>query len=207
MEKLDLTKHYRSYYTASRKPELVTIEPARYLSITGKGDPSSKEYGEKIEAFYSTVYTLKFMYKALGQDFAVAKLEGLWWYDEALYGGVSMADAPVKIPRKEWCYRMLIRIPDFAEAGVLQQAIEKVIDNKRILQAANVHVYEKEGERAVQMLHIGPFNNEPETLAQIFAFMKEHQLERGGRHHEIYLSDFRKTAPEKLRTILREPVA
>jgi hypothetical protein len=206
MGKLDLAKLHKSYYTAKSKPELVTIEPARFLSIAGKGDPSGPEFAEKIEALYGTAYTLKFAFKANENDFVVAKLEGLWWFDEQQYSGISIADAPIKIPRKEWCFRMLIRMPEFVTHQHVQQAIESVIEKKRNLQAANVHLYEMEGEQAVQMLHIGPFDKEPETLAQIGEFTTKHKLQKAGRHHEIYLSDFRKTAPEKLKTILREPV-
>jgi hypothetical protein len=206
MEKLDLVKQHKTYYTAKSKPELVIIAPAHYLSIAGKGDPSSVEYTERIEALYSTAYALKFMSKANGKDFGVAKLEGLWWYDELQFKGVTMADAPLKIPRSEWCYRMLIRMPGFITAAQVQESIEAVIVKKRTLQPANVQLYPMEGGKAVQMLHTGPFEKEPETLLQLNAFMETHYLERDGRHHEIYLSDFRKTAPEKLRTILREPV-
>ena len=91
MEKLDLTKQYKPYYTATGKPELVTIEPANFLSITGKGDPSEKKYSEKLAALYATIYTLKFACKAIGKDFVVAKLEGLWSFDEKEFGNPSIA--------------------------------------------------------------------------------------------------------------------
>jgi hypothetical protein len=206
MEKLDLTKLYKSYYTAKSKPMLVTIEPAQYLSIAGKGDPSSEEFADRVEALYGTAYTVKFMSKANGKDFVVAKLEGLWWFDETQYGDISMSEAPTRIPRSEWCYRLLIRMPEFITKELVQEAIETLIAKKKNLQPANVKLYFKEAEKAVQMLHTGPFDKEPETLEQISAFIKQHNFSRDGRHHEIYLSDFRKTAPEKLRTILREPV-
>lgn len=206
MEKLDLTKQYKSYYSAKTKPELVTIAPAQYLSIAGKGDPSSIEFSEKIEALYSTAYTLKFASKAAGKDFGVDKLEGLWWFDEEQYKGVGMADAPVKIPRSEWCFRMLIRMPEFIQQTQVQEAIETVIAKKKVLQPANVQLYHMEGGKAVQILHVGPFDQEPETLEKMMTYMEQHYLQQDDRHHEIYLSDFRKTAPEKLRTILREPV-
>jgi hypothetical protein len=102
MDKLDLTKKYKSYYTAKTKPELVEIEKARFLSITGKGDPSEKAFAGKIQALYATAYTIKFMLKEKGKDFTVAKLEGLWWFDHKKYGGFSMDEAPKKIPRSEW---------------------------------------------------------------------------------------------------------
>ena len=206
MTKLDLTKEYKAYYTAKNKPELLTIEQASFLSITGKGDPSGQDYADKLEALYSVAYTVKFRYKALDKDFVVAKLEGLWSFDTDRYQGFTMDEAPLKIPRSEWNYRMLIRMPDFVTREQLEQAIDTVVSKKQIGLAAHVEFYEMEEGKVVQMLHVGPFSDEPETLKQIQAFCEEHQLSKNGLHHEIYLSDFRKTPPEKLKTILREPV-
>ena len=124
MEKLDLTKHFKSYYTAKTKPEVLTIGRARYLSITGKGDPSGEDFAQKIQAIYPVAYALKFAFKAQGKDFVVAKLEGLWWYDEERYAGISIADSPKAIPRSEWEYRLLIRIPDYVEKKDVQAAVE-----------------------------------------------------------------------------------
>lgn len=90
MEKLDLAQKYKRYYTAANKPEVIEIEDARFLSVKGKGDPSGEGFTEKIKALYSTAYTLKFLYKAKGKDFVVAKLEGLWWFDEQSYGALSL---------------------------------------------------------------------------------------------------------------------
>lgn len=204
--KTDLTKHYKSYYTAKRKPELVTIEAAQYLSLTGKGDPSGAAYAANLQALYATAYALKFMYKPKALDFTVAKLEGLWWFDESLYGTVSMQEAPQKIPRSEWEYRMLIRLPEFVQETDILKAKETALHKKGIPGIADVAFYKMEEGLCVQMLHVGAFDKEPETLLQMQAFIEEHQFQKNGKHHEIYLSDFRKTPPEKLRTILREPV-
>lgn len=206
MEKLDLSKHYKAYYTATAKPELVDIKAAKYLSVLGKGDPSHPDYAATLQALYATAYAVKFWYKAQKQDFVVAKLEGQWWYDEAQYKGVSMDNAPTLIPRSEWYYRMLIRLPEYVTPEVVQNITNEVATKKQIALAKQVHLYEMQEGKCVQMLHIGPFDKEPETLQQILAFSKANKLERNGLHHEIYLSDFNKTAPEKLRTILREPV-
>lgn len=206
MEKLDLGKQYKAYYTATTKPALVQIEAAKFLSIVGKGDPSGPEYTYTLQALYATAYGVKFWYKAQKQDFVVAKLEGQWWYDEAQYKGVAMDNAPTLIPRSEWYYRMLIRLPEYVMPEVVQNISNEVATKKNIALAKQVHFYEMQEGKCVQMLHIGPFDKEPETLQQIMAFSKSNKLERNGLHHEIYLSDFNKTAPEKLRTILREPV-
>ena len=206
MEKLDLSKQHKAYYTATTTPTLVDIEAAKFLSIVGKGDPSHPDYAATLQALYATAYRIKFRYKAQNQDFVVAKLEGLWWFDEAMYKDISMTDAPTKIPRSEWHYRMLIRLPEYVTTDVVQQLSEEVVTKKQITLAKKVELYEMREGKCVQMLHIGPFDKEPESLLQIQEFSKIHQLQRNGLHHEIYLSDFNKTAPEKLRTILREPV-
>lgn len=206
MQKTDLTKTYKSYYTAKAKPQLLSIEKARYISISGKGDPSSEQFAGKISALYPVAYALKFMCKAAGNDFTVAKLEGLWWFDEQKFAGVSMEEAPVKIPRAEWEYRLLIRLPEFVSAAQVQAAVETVSVKKKLPLAKEVTYFEMEEGECVQALHTGPFDKEPETLSQIDIFMVVNALGKNGLHHEIYLSDFRKTPPEKLKTILREPV-
>lgn len=206
MTKLDLTKEHKAYYTATSKPELLTIGKAQFLSITGKGDPSGQTYADKLQALYSVAYVVKFLYKAMDKDFVVAKLEGLWSFDEDKYAGLSADEAPLKIPRSEWNYRMLIRIPDFVTREQLERAVKTVVNQKQISLAAEIERFEMEEGKVVQMLHKGPFSEEPETLKQIVAFCEEHRLSKNGLHHEIYLSDPRKTAPEKLKTILREPV-
>jgi len=206
MEKLDLTKQYKSYYSARLKPEIVNIEPAVFLSLTGKGDPSGSSFAADITALYATAYTIKFACKTKGRDFTVAKLEGLWWYDEEKYKGRTISEASLLVPRNEWEYRLLIRLPEFVGPHDVKKATEAVVAGKKIMRAAGITFYETSEGAVVQMLHIGPFADEPATLEIMAAFMDEHRLGRNGLHHEIYLSDFRKTAPGKLKTILREPV-
>lgn len=206
MEKLDLAKHYKSYYTAKTKPELVNIEKAQFLSITGKGDPSAQAFADRVQALYASAYTLKFIFKEQQKDFVVAKLEGLWWYDEERFAALSFDETPATIPRSEWEYRLLIRLPDFVTPQDVSVATAAVVSKKDIRLAKEITFYEMTEGQAVQMLHIGPFEKEPETLKQILEFTQARQLQKNGLHHEIYLSDFRKTPPEKLKTILREPV-
>lgn len=206
MEKLDLTKKYKHYYTARTKPEVVDIEPAQYLSITGKGDPSDLPFADNIQALYATAYAVKFIYKGLDQDFTVPKLEGLWWFDTRRFGASSIAEAPKHIPRSEWEYRLLIRMPDYVTRQAVQKGIETVIIKKQLSLADKIELYEMTEGKCVQMLHLGPFATEPETLEQMHAFIQSQKFAKNGLHHEIYLSDFNKTAPDKLKTILREPV-
>lgn len=206
MTKLDLAKLHTAYYNAKNKPELLNIEKAQFLSISGKGDPSGQPYSDKIQALYSVAYALKFLYKALDKDFVVAKLQGLWDFDEDKYKNLSIDEAPLKVPRSEWSYRMMIRLPDFVTKEQVESAIQTVIKKKQILLATEIEFYEMKEGKVIQMLHVGAFANEPETLKQMQEFMTANNLQKNGLHHEIYLSDFNKTSPEKLKTILREPV-
>jgi hypothetical protein len=206
MEKIDLTKIYKTYYTAKAKPEVVNIEPAHYLSITGKGDPSADEFAEKVQALYTTAYVLKFLFKSRDKDYTVPKLEGLWWFDKEQYAHLSIFETPTKVPRAEWEYRLLLRLPDFVTAKDVESAKETAVTKKGITLAGHIEYYQMEEGKCVQLLHTGPFSTEPESLAVLHHFMEEHNLSANGLHHEIYLSDFRKTPEDRLKTILREPV-
>lgn len=206
MEKLDLTKAFKEYYRAKPIPELVVFGEIPYLSIDGKGDPSGEEFALSLKALYSVAYALKFYYKAKHLDFVVAKLEGLWWYDENVYKSLTIESASSSVPRSEWFYRLLIRIPEYVEGDVLALIADKVSSEKKILLAKQVAIRRCNEGKVVQMLHVGSFDREPESLLLLQEFMRKHGLSRNGLHHEVYLSDFRKTPSERLRTILREPV-
>jgi hypothetical protein len=205
MEKLNLTKKYKSYYSASNKPQVVELPPVSYLSIEGVGDPSSKSFADKIQALYSVAYTVKFSSKAQQRDFIVPKLEGLWWFDDR-FGKLTMHEAPLLIPRSEWHWRLLIRMPEFITEDMIHEAKSTVITKKNIVLAEETTYFTLNEGKVVQMMHVGPFDREPETLQVMQSFIEKNKFGKAGHHHEIYLSDFRKSAPEKLRTILREPV-
>lgn len=204
--KTDLTQLYKKYYSASQTPGLVIIEAAQFISIRGKGDPSGPVFAESVKALYSSAYILKFMYKEKGQDFGIPKLEGLWSFDTETYGTPGMAEAPLQIPREAWEFRLLLRVPLFVKAADVRLAAGRAVEQKKCAAAARTGFYKTEEGLCVQVLHKGPFSEEPATLLKIQAFMQEHALQHNGPHHEIYLSDFRKSRPEKLRTILRTPV-
>lgn len=206
MEKSDLTKLYKEYYTASKIPQIAVFDTVHYLAVTGKGDPSGKDFSDIVGTLYAAAYAVKFICKALKNDFVVPKLEGLWWYDEDKFGKPSIAEAPQKIKRSEWEYRLMIRMPDFVTPGIINEAIQNTIEKKHIDGAKNVRSFTLNEGKCVQVLHVGPFDKEPETLMVMSDFMASNNFRQNGFHHEIYLSDFRKTSPEKLRTILREPV-
>ncbi len=206
MSKVDLKKTYKEYYSAVSKPQMVNLPPARYISVRGKGDPSGEAFKAHIALLYPVVYKIKFLEKAAGQDFVIPPLEGLWWYDEEKFGNVLMENSPLEIPREAWEYRLMIRIPEYVTPGIFRQAREEVKVGKGISGLERVEWFELAEGECVQILHKGPFNMEPESLEKLMACMLKYDLQRNGLHHEIYLSDFRKTHPDNLKTILREPV-
>jgi len=203
--KTDLSKLYKDYYTAKTTPALISLPAAQYISVVGKGDPNGTQFAANISAMYGTAYTVKFACKALGNDFIVPKLECQWWYDEQLYPNLTITDAPINIPRSHWQYRLLLRLPDFASQQMMIDAANSVFSKKGSIEAQNITYFQLPAMQAVQILHIGPFATEHDSLIILSKFMQQNNLIKYGLHHEIYLSDFRKTAPEKLKTILREP--
>lgn len=206
MEKLDLTKKYKTYFTSKTKPEIVEIEPAHFLSLTGKGDPSEKYFSEKIQALYTTAYTIKFKFKQQDKDFTVSKLEALWWYDENKFEGITMDEAPNAIARSEWEYRLLLRMPEYVTENEVDEAIQAAFAKKKLELVKEIEFFRMNEGKSVQMLHVGPFSKESETLHEMKKVIDENGFQKNGLHHEIYLSDFNKTEEGKLRTILREPV-
>lgn len=204
-KKIDLTKTHRPYYTATTTPTLITFPQAQYLSITGEGDPASPVFTEALQNLYPVAYTVKFMCKDAGNDFTVPKLEGLWWFD-GNYEHLSPAETPLHVPREAWRWRLLLRMPDFVTPQLAEQAISTATTKKKLSHPDKVSFFTLNEGKCVQMLHIGPFDREPETLREMQTFMQTQGLNKNGHHHEIYLSDLRKTVPQKLKTILREPV-
>ncbi len=198
--KLDLTKVYESYYTAKITPEIVEIGEGRFLTIEGKGAPDGSEFQTKVSALYSLAYGIKMLMKREGKDFTVAKLEDLWWVD---------SDKPwYEVPRDEWRWKLLIRQPDFVTKEIVERAREEVIERKK-MEFVNEVEFEKMREgKCVQILHLGPYSKEPESLAKMKRLMEENNLVPNGRHHEICLvmAYPRKVPEERLKTILRHSV-
>lgn len=202
MEKYDLRKALKGLYTAPRGTfALVDVPPLNYLAIEGEGNPNTAPaYAKAIEALYASAYTLKFMSKAqLGRDYVVPPLEGLWWADD-------MDDFIIR--RKDrWRWRMMIAVPDFVDAAMAFAALDKAKAKKPLPGLDRVSFERLEEGAAVQGLHIGSYDDEGPMLEALHKrFLPESGLVPTGRHHEIYLSDPRRTPPEKLKTILRQPV-
>lgn len=198
MPKLDLTKEYKSYYKAGKKPEIVEFGEADYLTIEGKGEPAGELFVSKVEALYPLAYRIKKICKEQDNDFGVPKLEGLWW--------VEGNEPALDVPRSEWCWKLLIRMPDYVTKEMMasiQPEIAKKKKNDLIQEISFERITEG---KCVQIMHIGPYSTEPETINMLTEFMTENNLSINGFHHEIYLSDPRKTEPSKMKTLIRYPV-
>ena len=202
MEKVDFKKDLDYLFKPSSKEfTVVSVPPLKYLMIDGKGDPNtSPEYVEAIEALYSVSYTLKFMSKnELGQDYVVPPLEGLWWADDM--------SSFAKGNKGVWKWTAMIMVPDWIKKPMVKAAVKAVSQKKEISKLVELrHETLKEG-KCVQILHIGPYDKEGPMLNKMHnEFMPANGLIFNGKHHEIYMSDPRKVAPAKLRTVVRQPV-
>ncbi len=198
MPKLDLLKEHKNYYTAGRKPEIQIFGEAGYLTIEGQGEPGGDIFTKKVKALYPLAYGVKKILKEQGNDFGVPKLEGLWW--------VESNKPALEIPRNEWCWKLLIRMPDFAAKEVVESTKLEVAKKKKNDLIKEV-LFEKITEgKCVQIMHIGPYTTEPATIELLREFIAENGLSINGLHHEIYISDPRKIEALKMKTIIRYPV-
>jgi hypothetical protein len=200
--KVDYRRELGPFYKAGRNPELVDVPELSFLMVDGRGDPNTAvAYREAIEALYSITYRLKFTLKRApaGLDYAVMPLEGLWW---------SQADESFASGRKsDWRWTAMILQPDEVTGEMVNDAIQ-IAERKRPLPAARKLRLERFREgRAAQVMHVGPYSAEAPTIAKLHEFIADQGLSLTGKHHEIYLGDPRRAAPEKLRTIVRQPVA
>jgi hypothetical protein len=199
-EKVDLYKQHKTEYAAARKPALVDIKPALYLAISGQGAPGGDCFTASIGALYGAAFTLKMTRKFAGlQDYAVCKLEAQWWTQP------ERADFAT-VPKDQWLWRLMIRTPEFIGEQDLKQAVAVLLKRGKPEDVRRVRLEKLAEGQCVQILHVGPYDRECETIALMAAFAEAHALKFHARHHEIYLSDPRRVPPEKLKTILRHPV-
>lgn len=196
-EKLDLYKTHKSEYVTPKEPVLVDVEPAKYLAVDGQGEPGGEEFQAAIGALYGTAFTMKMTKKFAGQDYKVCHLEGLWW-------GSDPGKCITEQPKSSWHWKLIMRVPDFITAKDVKEAAAALKAKGKDGREVRLETI-KEG-RCVQVLHVGPYSAEGETIGRMQAFETAHGLAPRGAHHEIYLSDPRRVAPERVRTILRQPV-
>ncbi len=201
MKKIDLKKELKQFYRPSaKKISIIDIPPMNYLMIDGKGDPgNSTEYTQSIEALYPLAYTLKFMLKQGEQalDYVVMPLEGLWWAENI--------EAFRNNQRDEWLWTSLMMMPPEITQAMVDNAIEQVRKKKNPAALAKVRFETFAEGKAVQIMHIGPYAEEAPTIERLHQFMADNGFTHRGKHHEIYLSDPRRAAPEKLKTVIRQP--
>jgi hypothetical protein len=205
MSPVDLVKQLKPLYAPSpRHPAIVQVPELSFLMIDGRGDPnSSEDYQDALGALYGIAYTLKFTLKKAEpeRDFKVAPLEGLWWADtEAPSMDALQAD------RDSWNWTMMIAVPDGVTAAEVAAAAEAAARRRPLPAAGRVRLERVAEGLAAQIMHVGPYSAEAPTIARLHAFLDAEGYELRGRHHEIYLGDPRRTAPERLKTVIRHPV-
>lgn len=196
--KLDFLKVYPEYYTATLKPKLVELEPYNYIALEGHSAPNSLIFEESVGQIYALAFNIKFICKAMEMDFKVPKLEAFWW---------SADELPLEqTPMDQWHWKLILRMPDFVGEEELGGAIENLIAKGKIPHNHNLKLESIHEGKSVQIMHIGAYNQEDESLKKLFGFVEEQGLAIDGHHHEIYISDPRKVEEAKLKTILRYAV-
>ena len=199
MDKVDLKKELKELYNPSAKEvSVVDVPDMNFLMIDGEGSPSSPQYVASIQTLYPLAYALKFMVKkGKGVDYGVMPLEGLWWMDDMTQFSVERKD--------EWKWTSMIMQPKYVSKDDFKAAVEQV--RKKNLPALDKVRFEcfHEG-KAAQIMHIGPFSAEGPNIAKMHAYIQASGHQLRGKHHEIYLNDATRTAPEKIKTILRQPM-
>ncbi len=202
MEKVDLKRTLKNLYGSSTKAaSFVDVPAMSFLMVDGKGDPNTaQEYRNAIEALYSVAYTLKFMVKQgpTAVDYGVMPLEGLWWSDDM--------DDFLAGRKDNWQWTAMIMQPEYVTEELFEEAVQRAAKKKELPALSKVRLEQFAEGRAAQIMHIGPYSAERPAIEKLHAFILENGCELFGKHHEVYLGDFRKAAPDKLQTIIRQPV-
>ena len=196
---IDLKKTYADHYSARATPTVVDVPSRPFLMIDGAGDPNtSAGYVDAVEALYPIAYGLRAQVKAAtGDTYVVMPLEGLWWAED-----MSEFDPTDK---SNWLWTMMIGLPDAVTEAMVDETIPAITAKKKLLAGERVRFEHFAEGHAAQVLHIGAYAEEAPTIASLHAFIAEQGGELTGTHHEIYLSDPRKAATDRLRTIIRQP--
>lgn len=204
----DFKKEYKQFYMPRNKPEIVDVPKANFIAIRGKGDPNEAggAYQQAISVLYAVAYTLKMSYKTdrkiLGfYEYVVPPLEGFWWQEGI--NGVDYTD------KSAFHWISVIRLPDFVTEDDFRWAVETAARKKK-LDCSSAEFMTIEEGLCVQIMHHGPFDDEPVTVALMDAFLEQNgyvnDFSENRLHHEIYLSDARKATPEKWKTVIRHPI-
>ena len=204
----DFKKEYKEFYMPKGKPEIVTVPKMNYIAVRGKGNPNEEdgEYKKSIELLYGIAYTIKISKKGDHKiegyfDYVVPPLEGFWWQENL--DGIDYSH------KENFHWISVIRLPDFVTKADFDWAIEEATRKKK-MDFSKVEFLEIEEGLCVQCMHSGSYDDEPATVAAMDKFIADNGYENDisdtRRHHEIYLSDARKVAPEKLKTVIRRPI-
>ena len=204
----DFKKEYKEFYMPKNKPEIVTVPKANYIAVRGKGNPNEIDgaYQKAISILYAVAYTLKMSYKTEHKiegffEYVVPPLEGFWWQDNV--DGIDYAD------KAAFNWISVIRLPEFITKKDFEWAVETASEKKKLDCSSAEFLTVDEG-LCVQIMHIGAFDDEPQTIALMDEYIAqngyENDITESRLHHEIYLSDARKVAPEKWKTVIRHPI-
>jgi len=202
MVKTDLKRELAHLYNPPRKFVVVDVPPMNFLMIDGHGDPNTaQEYQDALEALYAVAFKCKFMSKKeLDQDYVVPPLEGLWWAED-------MQTFTIERDKSTWDWTMMIMQPEWIGQLMVKEAIRQVVKNKDLPALPKLRMEAYDEGLSVQIMHIGSYDDEGPIIARLHnEFLPQNGYVPAGKHHEIYLSDPRRTAPEKLKTVLRQPV-
>jgi len=200
MKKLDWKKELKQLYAPSSKEfSIINVPTMNFIKIDGHGDPNkTPQYPLAVEALYSVSYKIKFTLKSQGIDYAVFPLEGLWWVDDMTKFSIEK--------KEDWNWTMMIAQPDWVDADIFQKACDEVSRKKDMPAALSLYLETYAEGLALQILYWGAYADEGPTIARMHEFIYKNGMVANGKHHEIYLGDPRRTVPEKLKTILRQPV-
>ena len=203
MERIDYKKQLKHLYRPSaKKIEIVDVPEMNFLMIDGRGNPNtSQSFSDAIEALYPVSYTLKFMIKKreMGVDYGVMPLEALWWSDDMTAFSTGNKDA--------WKWTLMIMQPEFITIKMVKEATTEVERKKKPLSLPLLRFEAFKEGKAAQTMHIGPFSEEGPTIEKVHRFIEKNSSHRIGKHHEIYLSDIRRAAPDKWKTVIRQPMS
>ena len=202
MEKIDYKNELKHLYRpTTKKVEIVEVPKMNFLMIDGDGGPNHPTFQNAIEVLFPLSYTLKFMIKKsdIGIDYGVLPLEGLWWADDM--------SSFIKDKKDDWKWTLMIMQPELVKKGMVVKAIEEVRKKKNPVALPLVRFESFAEGKAAQIMHIGPFSEEGPTVEKVHTFIGNSGRQRSGKHHEIYLSDIRRTAPARLKTIIRQPMS
>ena len=202
MKKIDYKKELKHLYKpTSKNVEIVDVLDMNFLMIDGQGDPNiSQEYSDAIETLYAVSYALKFTIKKgeLEIDYGVMPLEGLWWVDDMSQFSID--------DKTDWKWTAMIMQPEYVTKELFLDACKQVEKKKNPVALSKIRFELFSEGQVAQTMHLGPFSEEGLTVERVHAFILENKSRPVGKHHEIYLSDIRKAAPEKWKTIIRQPI-